>query len=225
MKIYEDELDPEEWIKYVHSKSESLSRSFTKEERSAYLREVMQAYGEIPEGAKYTATWRKTISDWVNSNIGHQKTFLRGILNESELEIWNGIFTAITPQNTFNAYASETPRGDQSILVSDRVVFSSANFSDFLVWRTSQHGKRLHEFNNDQMEIMYEFIFHVCGAILGYGTLSSRDKLPLLYPNNPGTILAKGVSMTSILYFIIAHEFAHFYLNHINRKNPRRWWH
>ena len=90
------------------------------------------------------------------------------------------------------------------------------DFSDYLVWRMQQHGKRLHEFNQEQQSSFSEYFTHISGAIsgaiLGFGTLV--EDVQRLLPGTEGEVDAKAASATSMFFFITAHEFAHFHLRH-----------
>jgi hypothetical protein len=210
---FDDELPPSEWLDAQYAKS-PFSGAILSDEQKQFLEVVLRTHGRVPLGAQDTVLKPKRRSDLLESNIRHQKQFMHDILVGDELKTWSSNFLAITPGTTFEAFASAVPRGDDAILLTAPVFVSCSNFCDFLVWRFSQHDKRLRELTRAQLEEYSLQILHVCGAILGLGTLCPEEALERIKPRTEGAYLAQAAGATSMLFFIIAHEFAHKHLAH-----------
>lgn len=221
MDTYDDELDPSDWMKLQYSKSAKYGENIAEENKKLYFDTIANAYGSVPLEARQAASRHKTYSDILEANISHQRMFLQDVLTVPETRTWNDIYAAITPQDSFAAFASETPRGDEAILLSAPAFQSCINYSDFLIWRFTQHGKRVHEFSTEQKSTFTLFMQHVSGSLLGVGTLVPIEELQATQPKTEGDYLARAVSATSILFFMTAHEFAHFHLGHKTDEEAR----
>jgi len=218
-------MTDEEYLNYLYKQSESNAPWMREEEhqlRDAFEKEMVEAYMREADGRIEQELFVKMVRDWTRPHEGLRGSMITGLKDMALTDMMKDfnvghIPVGMLPVRALNAFAARTPRGGVVIVLN-------AGLMNSLHWVVRCYWALLTLYGPEPFSLQHSML-DLLNALDGLARYcGTNDVAGLTNPIVPSLSLPMihGETMEHMRFmclFVLAHEYGHHVLGHLNEEN------